>query len=101
MLKLQYFDHLMRRTGSLEKTLMLGKIEGGRRKGMTEDEMVGWRHQLDGHEFEKTPGDSEGRGFLACCKELDTTEQLNKVIATLWRRWAKAADLTPLTEASR
>ena len=100
MLKLQYFDHLMQRTDSLEKTLMLGKTEGGRRKGMTEDEMVGWCHQLDGHEFEKTPGDSEGRGILACCKELDTTEQLNKVIATLWRQWAKASDLTPLMGAS-
>ena len=42
-LKLQYFGHLMRRTDSLEKTLMLGKIEG-RKKGMTEDEMVGWHH---------------------------------------------------------
>ena len=42
-LKLQYFGHLMRRTGSLEKTLMLGKIEG-RRRGMTEDEMCGWHH---------------------------------------------------------
>ena len=49
-LKLQYFGHLMRRTDSLEKTLMLGKIEGGRRRG--QDEMVGWHHQLDGHEFE-------------------------------------------------
>ena len=44
--KLQYFGHLMQRTDSLEKTLMLGKIEG-----MTEDEMVGWHHGLDGHEF--------------------------------------------------
>ena len=43
-LKLQYFGHLMERTDSLEKTLMLGKIEGGRRKGTTEDEMVGWHH---------------------------------------------------------
>ena len=51
-LKLQYFGHLMRRTDSLEKTLVLGKIEGRRRKkGMTEDEMIGWHHQLDGHEF--------------------------------------------------
>ena len=41
-LKLQYFGHLMRRNDSLEKTLMLGKIEGGR--GMTEDEMVGWHY---------------------------------------------------------
>ena len=51
-LKLQYFGHLMRRADSFEKTLMLGKIEGRRRRGMTEDEMVGWHHQLDGHEFE-------------------------------------------------
>ena len=51
-LKLQYFGHLMQRTDSLEKTLMLGKIEGRRRRGMTEDEMAGWHHQLDGHEFE-------------------------------------------------
>ena len=50
-LKLQYFGHLMRRTDSLEKTLMLGKIEGERRKGW-QDEMIGWHHQLDGHEFE-------------------------------------------------
>ena len=46
-LKLQYFGHLMRRADSSEKTLMLGKIEGG-----TEDEMVGWHHQLKGHESE-------------------------------------------------
>ena len=43
-LKLQYFGHLIRRTDSLEKTLMLGKIEGREEKGMTEDEMVGWHH---------------------------------------------------------
>ena len=43
-LKLQYFGHLMQRTDSLEKTLMLGKIEGQRRRGMTEDEMVGGHH---------------------------------------------------------
>ena len=52
-LKLQYFGHLMRRVDSLEKTLMLGKIEGGKRRdGMTEDEMVGWHHRLSGREFE-------------------------------------------------
>ena len=50
-LKLQYFGHLMRRTDSLEKTLMLGKIEG-RRRGGREDEMVGWHHRCEGHEFE-------------------------------------------------
>ena len=44
MLKLQYFGHLMQRTDLLEKTQMLGKIEGRRRRGATEDEMVGWHH---------------------------------------------------------
>ena len=43
-LKLQYFGHLMGRTDSLEKTLMLGKTESRRRKGQQEDEMVGWYH---------------------------------------------------------
>ena len=43
-LKLQYFGHLMRRTDSFEKTLMLGKIEGRRRRGLTVDEMAGWHH---------------------------------------------------------
>ena len=50
--KLQYFGHLMQRVDSLEKTLMLREIGGRRRKGMTEDEMAGWHHQLNGHEFE-------------------------------------------------
>ena len=51
MLKLPYFGHLIGRTDSLEKTLMLGKAEGGEEKGTT-DEMVGWHHRLNGHEFE-------------------------------------------------
>ena len=53
-LKLQYFGHLMGRTDSLEKTLMLGKIEGRRRMGKTEDviEMVAWHHRFNRHEFE-------------------------------------------------
>ena len=47
--------------------------------GSTEDEMVGWPHQLNGRKFEQAPGDSEGQGSLKCyspwgCKELDTTE---------------------------
>ena len=50
-LKLPYFGHLMQRTDSFEKTLMLGKIEG-RRRGTIEDEMVGWHHRLNAHEFE-------------------------------------------------
>ena len=49
-LKLQYFGHLMLKTDSLEKTLMLGGI-GEKEKGTAEDEMAGWHHRLDGHEF--------------------------------------------------
>ena len=51
-LKLQYFDHLMRRTDSFEKTLMLGKIEAWGDKGTTEDEMVELHDQLNGHKCE-------------------------------------------------
>ena len=51
-LRLQYFGHLMWRTDSFEKTLMLGRIEGRKRRGWTEGEMVGWHHRLNGHEFE-------------------------------------------------
>ena len=70
----------MQKADSLEKTLLLGKIEGRRRR--TEDEVVRWHHRLDGHEFEETPGDGERQGSLACCspwghKESDTTELLN------------------------
>ena len=66
MLKLQYFGYLMQRTDSLEKTLMLGKIEGRRRRGTTEDEMVGWHHWLNGHEFEQALGIGDGQGSLVC-----------------------------------
>ena len=74
-LKLQYFGHLMRRTDSLEKTLMLGKIDGRRRR-------VGWCHQLNGDKFEEAPGVGDGQGSLACCspqgrKESDTIERLD------------------------
>ena len=80
-LKLQSFDHLMGRTDSLEKTLMLGKIESRRRE--QQDEMVGWHHRLNGHEFEQAPGDGEGQGGLACCnswgrRESDTIERLTE-----------------------
>ena len=74
-LKLQYFGHLMRRTDSCEKTLMLGKIEGRRRRGQQ-------RMRWDGHGFGWTLGVGDEHGGLACCsswdrKELDTTERLN------------------------
>ena len=80
-LQLQYSGHLMRRTDSLEKTLMLGRIEG-RRRGRQREEMVGWHHRLNGHEFEQALRVGDGQGSLVCyspwgCKELDTTEGLN------------------------
>ena len=65
-LKIQYSDHLMQRADSLEKTLMLGKTEGRRRR---EQQRMRW---LDGitdsmNEFQQTLGDGEGQGGLACC----------------------------------
>ena len=72
----------MQRAYSLEKTLVLGKVEGRRRRGLM---MVGWHQQLSGHGFEQTPRDSAGQGSLECCspwgrKESDRTEQLNNKI---------------------
>ena len=77
-LKLQYFGHLIQRTDSLEKILMLGKIEGRRRRGQ---QRMRW---LDGiidlmNMSEQTLGNGEGQGSLACCsprghKDSDTTE---------------------------
>ena len=78
-LKLWYFGHLMQRADSFEKILMLGKIEGRKRRGTTEDEMVGWHHRLDGHAFGWTLGVGDGQGGLVGCrswgrKESDVTE---------------------------
>ena len=66
----------------IRKDLDAGKDWRQEEKEMTEDEMVGWYHWLNGHEFEQAPGDGEGQGSQACCspwdrKELDTTERLN------------------------
>ena len=71
----------MQRADSLEKTLILGKIEGRRRRGLRGSD-VGWHHQLDGHGFGWTPGVGDGQGGLACCgswgrRESDMTEGLN------------------------
>ena len=66
ILKLQYFGYLMWRASSLEKTLMLGKIEGKRRGRATEDEMVRQHHQFNGQEFEQTPGGG-GQKSPVCC----------------------------------
>ena len=84
-LQLRYFGQLIQRTDLLAKTLKLGKIEGRRRRGR-QDEMVGWHHRLDGHEFEQAPGVGGGQGGLACCsawghKESDVTERLNELMS--------------------
>ena len=66
----------------IAKDLDVGKDWRQEEKGMTEDEMVGWHHRLDGHGFEQIPADGEGQGRLECCsswgrKEWDTTGWLN------------------------
>ena len=63
----------------IEQDLDSGKDRRQEEKGTTEDEMVGWHHRLNGHEFEQAPGDGDGQGSLACCsprdwKESDITE---------------------------
>ena len=81
-LKLQYFDA---KRWCEELTHLKNPDSGkdwGQEKGMTEDEMLGWHHWLNGHEFEPTPGDSEGQGRLVCCspwghRKSGTTEWLN------------------------
>ena len=77
-LELQYFGHLMRKVDSLEKT-DAGRDCGQEEKGMTEDEIAGWHHGLNGREFGWAPGVGVGQGGLACCspwcyKDSDTTE---------------------------
>ena len=81
-LKLQYFGHLMQRNWLTGKDPDSGKEWRWQKKGTTEDEMVGWHHWLDEHEFEQALGVGGRQRSLACCspwghKELDTTEQLN------------------------
>ena len=80
-LKLQYFGHLMRRT-DLCKDPDAGKACKQEGKGTTEDEIVGWHHQLNRHEFEQALEVGDGQGNMVCCspwghKEVDTTERLN------------------------
>ena len=78
-LKLQYFGHLISSADSLEKTLMLGKTEGRRRKGQYRMKWLDGIIDSMDMSFEQILGDSEGQGSLACCsswgcKGLDTTE---------------------------
>ena len=85
-LKLQDFGHLMWRT-DIGKDPDAGKDWRQEEKGMTENEMVGWHHPFDGHEFEEAPGVGDGQGGLVCCspwgcKEWDMTEPLNWTCST-------------------
>ena len=81
-MKLQYFGHLMHESWLIGKDSDAGRDWRQEEKGTTEDEMAGWHHRLDGHEFEWIPGVGDGQGGLACCdswgrKELEMTEWLN------------------------
>ena len=78
-LKLQNFHHLMQRTDSLEKILMLGKIEGGRKRGWERMRWLDGITYSNGHKCEQAPGVGDGQGGLVCrspqgCKESDMTE---------------------------
>ena len=90
----------------------VGKDWRQEEKGVTEDEIFGWHHWLNGHEFEQTLGDSEGQGSLACCsprgrKESDTTERLNnniklskllfQLITQDWRSYRQSSQSACLT----
>ena len=83
-LELQYFGHLLWRTDTLEKTLMLGKIEGRWWRGW---QRMRWQHWPNRHEFEQASGVGDGQGSLACCspwghKESDTTD---------WQNWTEGS----------
>ena len=90
MLKLQYFGHLM--WSLIRKDPDAGQDWRQEKKGTTEDEVVGWHHSLDGHEFEQGPGDGEEQESLVCCspwghKESDMAE---------WLNWTESHRLTSL-----
>ena len=91
-LKLNHFDYLMRRA-YIGKDPDAGK-DRRREKGMTEDEMVGWHHQLNRHEFEQALGDSKGQGGLVCCSPRgrrirhDLVTEQHSFLPAPTRRWA-------------
>ena len=108
-LKLQYFGHMIQRADPLEvsKNPESRKYWGQEEKGMTEDEMVGRHHQLNGHGFGWTPGVCDGQGGLVCCgswghKESDTTEWLYWMQTDLWKtehRKSSPGDMVDLLES--
>ena len=81
-LKLQYFGHLVAKNWLIGKDPDAGKDWSWEENGTTEDEIIGWHHQLDAYEFEQALEVGDGQRRLACCspwgrKESDTTERLN------------------------
>ena len=100
-LKLQYFGHLIKEPTHRKRPRCWERLRAGG-EGDDEDEMVGWHHWFDGREFEQTPGVGDGEGSLVCCspwghKELDTTEQLNRLMSILnWLRNVKISGFSPL-----
>ena len=84
-LKLQYFGHLLWRT-DIRKDPDAGKDWRQEEKGRTEDEMVGWHHRLNGHEFEQAPGVRDGQGGLACCSPWGHKESDTTVTELNWRK---------------
>ena len=93
-LKLQYFGPWWEENWLIGKDPNAGKDWRREEKGPTEDETVGWPHWLNEHDFEQTPGDSEGEGSLVCCspwgcKESDTTEWPNNNNSLRYLVWAQ------------
>ena len=78
-LKLEHFGYRCKELTHLKRPQCWEKLKAGGEGDKTEDEMAGWHHRLNGHEFEQTLGDSEGQGSLSCCspwgrKESDMIE---------------------------
>ena len=94
-LKLQYFGHLMQTADSLEKILMLGKIEGRRRRE-TEDKMAGWPHRLNGHEFEQLREMMKDRKTRCAAEQLNNSKgglfpnYFGEGVGVISRNWATA-----------
>ena len=68
---------------------MLGKIEGKRRREAIEDEMVGWHHQLNGHEFEQTLGDSEGQGKPGILQSMELQRVGHNLVTEQQQSWLR------------
>ena len=92
-LKLQYFGHLMPRADSLERALILGKIESRRGRHF---EMIRWHHRFSGHEFEQTPEDSEGQTSWACCSPWSATRGTRLSDWTTTKKFSCYRNLFPL-----